>query len=333
MPADDLVIKTPQGLYCPPGGFHIDPMGRTETAVITHGHGDHARYGSQRYLAAHESLPILRLRLGPTASIGTAAYGRRFRMGDTWVSFHPAGHVLGSAQVRIEHGSRVWVVTGDYKRAPDPTCAPFEVVECDVFVTESTFALPVYRWQATEQVVGEISAWIDECQSEGQTAVLFCYALGKAQRLMAHLKPHLEQPILLHGAQVPLTEAYRGAGVDLPDTEALSALPRDTDLAGRLVIAPPSAAGSPWMRRFKTRSTGFCSGWMRIRGNRRRRGYDRGFVISDHADWPALLQSIRDSGARRVICMHGRTDALVRYLNERGTQRAESLGMEREEED
>lgn len=325
----ELIVPSPAGLYCPAGDFHIDPLRPVSRAVLTHGHADHARSGSKRYLANERSLPILRQRLGDAVPIEPVAYGEERRFGPVTVTLHPAGHILGSAQVRIEHEGRVWVVTGDFKRQADPTCEPFETVPCDTLVTETTFGLPVYRWPPREQLVAEIAAWLESCRARGDAALLFCYALGKAQRLLAELAGVLSGPAFLHGAVQPLVERYREAGVALPPTEPVSEQVRRSrsadPFAGALVLAPPSAAGTPWMKRFPRRSTGFCSGWMRIRGNRRRRGFDRGFVFSDHADWPDLLRTVRESGARRVLCMHGRSDALVRYLRERGL-RADPLG-------
>jgi putative mRNA 3-end processing factor len=238
-------------------------------------------------------------------------------LGSTTISLHPAGHILGSAQVRIEHGGEVWVVSGDYKRQTDPTCAPFAPIACDAFVSEATFALPVYRWPSTLQVVEEIVRWWRANRERGIASVLFCYALGKAQRVLAELRAFTEETVHLHGAVDSLTAIYRRAGIQMVPTVSATT-ERKVDYRGSLIIAPPSAAGTPWMRRFGEHSTGFCSGWMRVRGDRRRRGYDRGFVISDHADWPALLESCIVSGAKRVLLMHGYTDALTRYLNEKG---------------
>ncbi|MEO6689496.1 MAG: ligase-associated DNA damage response exonuclease [Dokdonella sp.] len=313
----DLIEPTPKGLYCRAGDFHIDPGQPTATAIITHAHGDHARAGSARYYAASAGLLLLGERLAG-ADIEGIDYGVKRRFGDAWVSLHPAGHILGSSQVRIEVNGRVCVVSGDYKRAADPTCAAFEVVPCDVFVTEATFALPVYRWPAMEQIVRDLLAWWDECATRGVPAVLFCYALGKAQRLLCELAAHTDRTVHLHGAMLALVERYRELGVRMLPTVAVGESARGRDFAGELILAPPSAAGSPWMRRFANASTGFASGWMRIRGNRRRRGYDRGFILSDHADWPALIDTVRATGATRVLPTHGNTDALVPYLRELG---------------
>jgi putative mRNA 3-end processing factor len=337
-----LIEARPEGVYCPSGDFYIDPWQPVARAVITHGHGDHARAGMGEYHTSTAGLPILQWRLGEQRYVAHD-YGAPFDLGGSRVSLHPAGHVLGSAQVRIEAQGHVWVVSGDYKRDPDPTCTPFEVVPCDGFVTEATFALPVYRWRPTAAVAADILAWWDECREEGVTALLFCYALGKAQRILAELAalvPAAEYParvVLLHGAIVPGVEIYRAAGVRMLPTAALTEAdpqaasarapatpaprkPRRAamDYAGQLVLAPPAAKGTPWMRRFRQASTGFASGWMRIRGNRRRRGYERGFVISDHADWPSLLATVRATGAREVLVTHGNAEALVHVLGEAG---------------
>ena len=314
----DLVVLRPEGLYCPAGDFHIDPWRPVTRAVITHGHSDHARIGMGEYHAAAPGLPILQWRLGEQV-YHPHDYGEVFTLGDARVSLHSAGHVLGSAQVRIEVDGEVWVASGDYKRQHDPTCAPFEVVPCDVFITEATFGLPIYRWPDTGDVARDIVAWRDECAARGETAILYCYALGKSQRLLAELAAHTDRPAFLHGAVDNGVQVYRAAGIPMLATIPVAETPRDRDeLAGELVLAPPSAAGSSWIRRFRNAQQGFASGWMRIRGNRRRRNYDRGFVVSDHADWPALLQTVRQTGARRIIATHGAADALVRALNEDG---------------
>ena len=313
----DLVVSTPEGLYCPAGGFHIDPSRPVPVAVITHGHGDHARPGMGMYHVAEEGLPILRWRLGEQ-DYRVHALGERVRIGNALVSFHPAGHVLGSTQVRIEVDGETWVASGDYKRDYDPTCLPFEVVPCDVFITEATFGLPIYRWTPAAEVAADIVAWREECEANGEAAILYCYALGKAQRVLAELAAHTDRPAFVHGAIDAGVQVYLEAGVAMLETRRVADEARGTAFAGELVIAPPSAAGSPWIRRFKRAQQGFASGWMRIRGNRRRRNYDRGFVVSDHADWPALLRTAHETGARRVIATHGDTDALVRVLNDRG---------------
>ncbi len=313
---DDLVVLRPEGLYCPAGDFHIDPWRPVPRAVITHGHSDHMRNGMGEYHCLHESVPILRWRLGEVA-VHSHDAGAPLQMGKVRVSLHPAGHVLGSAQVRIDDGRQVWVASGDYKRQPDPTCAPFEVVPCDTFITEATFASPVFRWPDTATVAADIIRWRNECAARGEAAVLLCYALGKAQRVLAELGRLDDQPAWLHGAIANGVAVYREAGVPMLETHTVAEQGRHPDAAGQLILAPPSAAGTTWMRRFGRHQLGFASGWMQLRGNRRRRNVDRGFVVSDHADWPALLQTIAQTGARRIIATHGNTDALIRYLRER----------------
>ena len=309
----DLVVLRPEGLYCPPGDFR---------AVITHAHGDHARMGHGHYLAAAPGEGVLRTRLGPI-DLQPLAYGEAIVHHGVRLSLHPAGHVLGSAQVRLEHGGRVWVASGDYKfmdRADgdvDPTCPPFEPVRCDVFITESTFGLPIYRWQPQREIFAGIDAWWRANADQGRASVLFCYAFGKAQRVLAGINPTIG-PIFCHGAVEPLNRAYREAGVALPPTTPVSEVVDKGAFRRGLVLAPPSAAGSTWMRRFGDFGDGFASGWMLLRGARRRRGLDRGFVLSDHADWPGLHAAIRASGAERVIVTHGQVPVMVRWLCENG---------------
>ena len=313
---DDLVIQRPQGLYCPAGEFFIDPWRPVDRAVITHAHADHARGGHARYLAAAAAEHVLRTRLGDIA-LQTAAYGEAVTLNGVRVSLHPAGHVLGSAQVRIEHGGRVWVASGDYKLQPDATCAPFEPQRCDVFITESTFGLPIYRWAPPAEVFAAISTWWAGNAAAGRASVLFCYAFGKAQRILAGVDASIG-PIVVHGAVEPLNAAYRASGVTLPATQRVSDTADKSQFARALVLAPPSAAGSPWMKRFGDYSDAFASGWMQLRGARRRRALDRGFVLSDHADWPGLQQAIDATGAARVIVTHGYVPVMVRWLRERG---------------
>ena len=315
-----LVASTGTGLFCEPGGFHVDPWGPAELAVITHVHGDHLHPGSRRYLCTAASEPFLRKRLGPEVTVTALPYGERVRLGSSEVSFHPAGHVLGSAQVRIEAEGEVWVVSGDYKRAADPTCAPFEVVPCDVFVTEATFGLPIYRWDEPPQLAAEILDWWDANRVRGEASLLFCYAMGKAQRILAELARLTDRPVMVHGAVETLTTLYREAGVSMLPTQPVAETGRRRSYAGELILAPPSAGGTPWVRRFGARETAFASGWMRVRGARRRRGFDRGFVLSDHADWQALLRTIEETGARRVLATHGYSEELARFLRERGLE-------------
>jgi len=318
----DLIAVRPEGLYCAAGDFFIDPWRPVDRAVITHAHGDHARAGSARYLSAQPSASVLRKRLGDI-TLDTLAYGARMRVRDVTLSLHPAGHVLGSAQVRVEHGSEVWVVSGDYKLDDDPTCDPFEPVRCDTFVSESTFGLPIYRWKRPQHVIEEIVRWWRANADDGRASVLFCYAFGKAQRIQAGLAiaGALDiGPLVLHGAIPPLNDAYRAAGVMLPRGERVTDIGDPHALRRALVLAPPSAAASPWLRRFGDFRDGFASGWMLLRGARRRRGVDRGFVLSDHADWPGLNAAIDATGAQRIVVTHGQIPVFVRWLAERGLQ-------------
>jgi putative mRNA 3-end processing factor len=319
-----LLTETASGLWCEAGGFHIDPWEPVAHAVITHAHGDHARPGSAAYLCAAPCGPLLRRRFGNDAPVQTLPYGESLTLGRVRLSFHPAGHVLGSAQIRIESAEGVWVVAGDYKRAPDPTCDPFEPVRCDTFITESTFGLPIYRWDPTAAVIDDIAAWWNGNRGADRTSVLFCYTIGKAQRLLAELLRITDRPAYVHGMMLGMIEAYRQSGVAMlpvaPVIETASKGSRSArrSFAGELVLAPLSARGTPWMRRLGTVSDAFASGLMRVRGVRRQRGFDRGFVLSDHADWPALLQTVADSGAARVLATHGHADPLARYLSTRG---------------
>ena len=304
-----------QGLYCPAADAWIDPPCPVKRAIITHAHADHARPGCGEYWACDQSETILRQRLGRNIKIHSINYGEEFRLGQAKLSLHSAGHVLGSAQVRIEVGDEVWLVTGDYKRCHDPSCEPFESVKCDVLITESTFGLPIYRWKSGKQVAREIYEWW-RTETE-HPSLLFCYAFGKAQRVLAELKSlGIMEEVLLHGAVETITGHYREAGVDMVPTRPVSEIERKDPLKGRLIIAPPSAYKSPWMKRFKEPQTAFASGWMAVRGARRRRGYERGFVLSDHADWTGLIMTIKQSEAKTIYITHGQEDVLARYLTE-----------------
>ena len=311
------LTHTDKGLYCPAGDFYIDPWRPVERAVITHAHADHARPGSKRYLCATPGKAVLAHRMQQGAAIDTLDYGERRTLGDTTVSLHPAGHLLGSAQVRLEINGHVTVVTGDYKTDPDPMCEGFEVVPCHEFITECTFGLPIYRWQDTSMVFEQINQWWRQSAEQGRNAVVFVYALGKAQRVLAGLDASIG-PILLHGAVDGMTRVYRDSGVNMPPTEYASPEACKRHKGRALVLAPPSANGSPWMKKLRPCSTAMASGWMAVRGKRRFRAADRGFVLSDHADWPGLIHTIRATGATRVGCAHGSTDALARYLAEQG---------------
>ncbi len=324
--SEPLLTRTDHGLYCAQGDFFVDPWRAVDQAVITHAHADHLAWGCRRYLASRECLPIARRRLQPGAEVGHLEYGQTIDIGGVKISLHPAGHIRGSAQVRLERSGQVWVVSGDYKIEPDPTCTPFEPVRCHVFISECTFGLPIYRWPEPIQVFQEILAWWQSNQQAGRASLLLGYSLGKAQRLLAGLAAtsgsaegaNLPGPIYIHGAIEPLNDAYREGGFVLPHTRRVAEAEKGTDWSRALILAPPSAHGTPWTRRLGAHSTAQASGWMRIRGTRRRRAIDRGFVLSDHVDWPGLLSAIDATAAETVLLTHGYTAAVVRWLQEQG---------------
>jgi putative mRNA 3-end processing factor len=316
MARDPVLTFTDRGIYCPAGDFHIDPWRPVPRALITHGHSDHARPGHAAYLATGPAAPVLRHRLGDIA-LETVAYGEVRRIGEAEVSFHPAGHVPGSAQIRVAVAGEVWVVSGDYKLADDGLSTPFEPLRADAFITESTFGLPVFRWAPQSEVADQINSWWRDCLAEGRTPLLGAYALGKAQRLLSLLDPGIG-PILTHGAIEATTRVLRDQGLSLPDTVQVTPETRAADHPGALVLATPSAFGTPWARRFGPVSTGFASGWMQLRGVRRRRAADRGFVISDHADWDGLNLAIKETGAEKIFVTHGYTEIFAQWLRTQG---------------
>jgi putative mRNA 3-end processing factor len=311
-----ILTFTENGIYCPAGDFYIDPWRRVDRALITHGHSDHARWGMGSYLATHDALPVMRHRLGEITAEGIN-YGEPRKIGDALVSFHPAGHLPGSAQIRVEVGGEVFVASGDYKVVDDGLSTPFEPLKCHHFITESTFGLPVFRWADQRDVAAELNAWWAACAANGKTAFLGAYALGKAQRLMSMLDPNIGS-ILTHTAVENTNTVMRAQGICLPDTILANGTLNPKEHSGSLVIAPPSALGSAWARKFGPQETGFASGWMALRGVRRRRAGDRGFVISDHADWAGLLWAIKETEAENIYVTHGYTDIFMRYLNDNG---------------
>ncbi|MCC6241620.1 MAG: ligase-associated DNA damage response exonuclease [Gemmatimonadaceae bacterium] len=313
-----LLQLTSHGLYCEAADCFIDPWSPVARALITHAHGDHLVSGCDAYLVAREGEQVSRERLGTSSrGLQAIAYGETRVINDVRVSFHPAGHILGSAQIRLERGGEVWVVSGDYKTDPDPTCTPWEPVRCHTFITESTFGLPIYRWPSQDEVFRDINSWWRTNAEEGVTSVLYGYALGKAQRMLAGLDPTIG-PILTHGAVEKMTDCYRDAGVALPPTTYATLATRADDWSRAIVIAPPSADGSSWTRRFGETRAAFASGWMLVRGARRRRGVNRGFVLSDHVDWPQLLHAIDATRAESVWVTHGFTGPVVQWLTSRG---------------
>ncbi|HUK83624.1 MAG TPA: ligase-associated DNA damage response exonuclease [Verrucomicrobiae bacterium] len=307
--AEALIQFTERGLYCAAGDFYIDPTRGVDRAVITHAHSDHARGGSRRYLAARTCVPLLRERLGARIAVEAVEFGRPIHVNGVRVSLHPAGHILGSAQVRVEHRGAVWAVSGDYKTEPDATCELFEPVRCHTFITEATFGLPSYCWEPQTKLFGDINDWWRENQRRGRLSVLFGYALGKAQRLLAGVDGSIG-PIALHPQARRYARAYELAGMRLPQTTHHS--------EGALVIAPPMPNDAPWLRKLGDVSIAFASGWMLARGAAQQRGFDRGFALSDHADWNGILATIRATGAESVGVTHGSTATLVRWLRKNG---------------
>jgi putative mRNA 3-end processing factor len=312
-----LITLTDCGLYCERGGFYIDPWKPVDRAVITHAHADHAYRGNQKYLVVREGEAIARIRLDPEAKIESLPYGETQVINGVKVSFHSAGHILGSSQVRVEYKGEIWVISGDYKLTPDPTCAPFEPIKCTYFITEATFGLPIYQWPDPKQVFGEMSDWWRRNQERGKASVIFAYSLGKAQRVLNGIDRSIGR-IYTHGSVERLTNAYREAGIDIPETTYAGSVTNRKEFVGSLIVAPPSAQASTWLKRFGSQSTGFASGWMMVRGARRQRAIDRGFVLSDHADWPELQTAIQATEAETVYVTHGFAPELVRWLNETG---------------
>jgi putative mRNA 3-end processing factor len=328
----DIVIVRPEGLYCPQGDFYIDPWRPVSRAVITHAHGDHARPGHAHYLATQASERVLKARLGNIV-LQTLPYGEPVAQNDVTLSLHPAGHVLGSAQVRLEHRGEVWVISGDYKLEADSTCTPFEPLRCHTFISESTFGLPIYRWRPQDEIFADIAAWWRRNAEMRRSSVLFCYALGKAQRVLAGLCAAGALDIgklICHGAIEPLNRAYLASGIDLPPTHNVVDVTK-AEISRALVLAPPSAGGTRWMRRFGDLSDGFASGWMQLRGARRRRSLDRGFALSDHADWPGLNAAIAATGASRIFVSHGQVAVMARWLAQQGFD-ARALATEFEDD-
>jgi putative mRNA 3-end processing factor len=322
-----------EGLFCPAGNFYIDAWQPVPTCVVTHAHGDHAFWGHQRYIATPDTIKILKIRLGPDLNYQELEYGEKLKLGDAWISLHPAGHILGSAQVRIEVAGKVTVVSGDYKRAPDPTCLPFEVVECDIFVTESTFGLPIYQWNSGEKIKEQIVHWWKTNAEQDRPSILFAYTLGKAQRIMS-LLANTPGQIYCHGAVMSISQLYKELQIPLIPFSPVSERAKGASFSKDLIIAPPSAFGSTWMRRFPHCRTAFVSGWMEVRGNRRRRAVDTGFVLSDHADWPALIDTIKESKAKIIYTTHGYSATLAKYLNEmHDVQAFELHGLETSPQD
>ncbi len=312
-----LLEFTGSGIYCPRADVYLDPWRPVARALISHGHSDHGRPGSGQYITHHLNVPILRHRLGDIRVRGMG-WGETLTVNGVEFSFHPAGHILGSSQIRVAHRGEVWVFSGDYKTENDGLSAPFEPVACHTFITECTFGLPAFAWRPQAEILAEIEQWRTANRAEGRTSVLLAYSLGKAQRLLAGLDPG-GGPVYTHGAIENMTGVLRQQ-VALPPTIRITPDTPRRELEGQLILAPPGAQGSAWIRRLAPFETASASGWMALRGARRRRAVDRGFVISDHADWQGLLQSVRATGAERIFCTHGYTEIFARFLREQGLE-------------
>ena len=316
-----LIDFTDKGLYCRQGDFYIDPWRPVKQAVITHAHSDHARFGSQTYLCHKYSEPILRLRLGQNI-YQPVEWGDNTFLNGVKVSFHPAGHVIGSSQIRVEYKGEVWVASGDYKTEDDGISGQFEPIRCNTFITESTFGLPIYKWKTQAQIYSSIQDWIVQNKAADKCSVLIAYSLGKAQRVI-EAASKVSPKIFVHGAIYNMHQTLTQAGWKLPPVERVTPETNKAAFKGAVVVAPPSADGTPWMKRFNPYTVGICSGWMQVRGNARRRNVDAGFIMSDHADWPGLLEAIKATGAEKVFVTHGFQAAFSRYLNEIGIASAE----------
>ncbi|AWG23117.1 DNA ligase-associated DEXH box helicase [Flavobacterium faecale] len=310
-----LLAFNENGIYCAAANVYLDPWKPVQNAIITHGHADHSRYGHASYITHVTNVPIILHRLGDISVYGVE-WNETFVINNVKFSLHPAGHIIGSSQVRVEHKGEVWVFTGDYKTEDDGVAVPYEVVKCDTFITECTFGLPAFKWTPQAEVMADVNNWWQENQSEGKTSILFGYSLGKAQRLLKHLNPEIGT-IFTHGAIENMTNVLRPM-MEFPATTLITRETKKEELLGNIVLAPPSAHGTTWIRKMTPFVTASASGWMAFRGARRRRAVDKGFVLSDHCDWYSLLDSIKATGAEKIICTHGYTDIFAKYLRELG---------------
>lgn len=308
-----LLKFTDKGIYCPPAKVYLDPWKPVDKALITHGHADHSRWGHKKYITHFDNVPIISHRLGDI-NVHGVAHGESFTINNVNFSFHPAGHIPGSCQIRVEHKGEVWVFTGDYKTENDGISTPYIPIECDTFITECTFGLPAFKWREQKDVMHDVNTWCAQNHAENKTSILFAYSLGKAQRLIKHLDTS-QMKIYCHGAVFKMTEVLREL-IDFPQTHLITRETTKKEVAGHIVVAPPSAHGSAWMRKFVPYATASASGWMTFRGARRRRAIDKGFVLSDHCDWDGLLESIDATGCENVITTHGYQDIFARYLRE-----------------
>lgn len=334
MKDNDLLIFTDSGLYCPQANVYIDPIKKVDNAIITHAHADHAKAGHRKYAATPLTSLIMKHRIGSHIRVGEFEFGQNWKINEVKFSFHPAGHIPGSAQLRVEYKGEVWAVSGDYKMHSDGISSPFDPIKCNTFITECTFGLPVFQWSDQDLIKLQILDWWKENQNTGKQSVLIAYSLGKAQRLINLLHESSPGKIWVHGAIHNINEVFASGGLVFGETNAWHKDISKDHWQGDLIIAPPSVIGSRWIKRLEPYSLGIASGWMAIRGTRRRRAADRGFVLSDHADWNELLQAIHLSGAEQVITTHGYSQIFSRYLNEKNIiSRPAGMQMEREDEE
>lgn len=326
-----MITFRPEGIYCEAGDFYIDPWLPVSKALITHGHADHARWGMKSYLCHEHTRPILRSRLSPDLHIEALPYGKEIRIHNVKVSFHPAGHILGSAQIRLEHKGKITVISGDYKTQDDGLSTPFEPLRCHEFVSESTFGLPIYNWLPTHELEKQMQEWVNYNQSIGKTSVFVGYSLGKAQRIMKALEGVGD--LNVHYSIAKLNMAYESVGINLPQYNIIDFREDVRYLDKKIVIVPPAIVDSNIIRKIPNAATAICSGWMQVRGARRWRSADAGFAMSDHADWQGLLQAIKETQAERVYVTHGQTAIFTRYLNEMGILAQEVTTAFGQEED
>lgn len=316
-----LIEFTNKGMFVPIANVYIDPWTAVPKALITHAHSDHARFGSQQYLSHHQSIPILQKRLGPQSFTGIN-YNETININGVNFTFYPAGHVLGSAQIKVEYKGEIWVASGDYKLENDGVSAPFESVKCHTFITESTFGLPVYKWQSQQAIFDEINNWWQQNIDDGKCSVILAYSLGKAQRIMQNINTNLG-PILVHGAVDEMNKAHEEANVQLNYSKKITPELSKADYKNALVIAPPAVEGSTWLKKLEPYSLAVASGWMGLRGVRRRMSADRGFVLSDHADWPSLNTAVQNTGAENILVTHGFTSIFAKWLTDKGYNASE----------
>jgi len=312
-----LLVFKPEGIYCPQADVYIDPWRKVDKALLTHAHADHARWGQRHYVAQEHNEHVLRARLGKNISLQTVAYGEALTINGVRFSWHPAGHIPGSAQIRVAYRGEVWVASGDYKVEDDGLAPAFEPVRCHTFITECTFGMPIYQWEPQALRFEEINRWWAESAAAGKNCVLYGYSLGKAQRLLNGLNASIG-PIFVHPSIAQMNEALAAVGFRLPTTQLLSSYNRQIHGSGVLVLVPPGAADGSWKNTLAPFTDASASGWLQVRGNRRRQSVDRGFVLSDHADYPGLLQAIRATGAEKIICNHGFTALFSRQLRAMG---------------